>query len=133
MCAAKICAATDVTTSKSYVIDQNVVTSVVPKQATNTPLGCLDNDKEDDIYCHTFWKSLDSPKLTKTFGKRSFKLTFPGERFLQEFYISWTALPILGMDYLKRNEIVLYIVDGILTWKLPVGAAEFPFYLDPIS
>ena len=128
MCAAKICAATDVTTSKSYVIDQNVVTLVVPKQ-----LRCLDNNEEDDIYCHTFWKSLDSPKLTKTFGKRSFKLTFPGERFLQEFYISWTALPILGIDYLTRNKIVLYIVDGILTWKLPVGAAEFPFYLDPIS
>ena len=44
--------------------------------------------------------------------------------FIQEFHIMWTAVLVLGTDFLTRNEITFDSVKGVLTWKPCVGAAK---------
>ena len=60
-----IWAAKDRTTGKDYVIDPNCVNSVINESASKTPLGIFDSNKEDKIYCRTFWGLVKGPRTTK--------------------------------------------------------------------
>ena len=127
-----IWAAKDRTTGKDYVIVSNVVTSVINESTSNTLLGIFNSDKEDKIYCHTFWGSVQGPRDHKTFGTRRFRINLASEDFLQEFYIIHTTLLILSTDFLTKNEITLDNKQGVLSWKPSVGAAEIQLFLDLI-
>ena len=119
-------------TGKDYVIDPNVFTSAINRNASKTQLGIFNSNKEDKIYCHTFWGSVQGPRDHKTFGTRRFRINLASEDFLQEFYIIHTTLLILSTDFLTKNEITLDNKQGVLSWKPSVGAAEIRLFLDLI-
>ena len=106
----------NLTTGKIYVVDSTIVTSVGNRGGTFAPLGNCKRDEKSLICCHTFWGLVDRPTLTRTFWSRSIEITFAGQRFVQEFFITRTALPIPVADFLTRNNIILDNSNKALNW-----------------
>ena len=121
---APIWSSVNLTTGKIYIVDSTIVTSVGNRGGTFAPLGNCKRDEKSLICCHTFWGLVDRPTLTRTFWSRSIEITFAGQRFVQEFFITRAALPILGADFLTRNNIILDNSNRALNWTPPGEAAK---------